>query len=256
MSSARIYNFITLFLIILAVIAVVVVVILVSQPEEIDVAALPTTIPTATATFTETPTFTSLPPTFTGTPTPSHTPTTTPSITPSITASATITDTPGPTLTPSNTPTPSISPTFTPTLTPTGPTPTYTPSTSPFPFVLRDNAVLYVSNFANPAAECAWQGVGGQVFDLNGNEISNTGFFIHVFNNQQDFGRVRLGTNSLYGAFSGWEIPLDNRVSPQVYFVVLETEAGVQISPRVNVQFPGTCEENVALVNFVQARPF
>jgi hypothetical protein len=207
------------------------------------------TLPTLTPSFT--PTITPIPsetPTPSDTPTPSITPTETPTLAPS----STITDTPGPTLTPSPTFTPSVSPTSTPTLTPTGPTETFTPTTSPFLYDLRDNQVVFTRNTFNSAA-CAWQGIGGQVYDFAGNEMdTSSGLHVHVFGSGVDQ-REQVGSNSIYGV-SGWEVSVDQIINTNSYFVELESSAGTVISPRIQVDFPSDCDRNVALIRFIQTR--
>lgn len=207
----------------------------------------PVTIPTLTPSHTFTPTAT---PTATPTPTETLTPTVTPTEPPTFTPSPTITDTPGPTSTPTDTPTPIATFTPTPTDTPTGPTATFTATTSPFPFDLRNNEVVFTQNFANQAG-CAWQGIGGQVFDLNGSPLN--GLLVRVFGPNLDR-LVQSGSNTQYGE-AGWEQPVDNVINTNTYFVQLETTAGTIISPRVQVTFPGDCARNLALVRFIQTRP-
>lgn len=257
----QIYNVITL----LAVLGTLVVIggvayLMTQPPPQAPVAALPTVavLPTATPitpTATFTPTETPLPPTFTFTPTETLTPTPSATFTATITPSPTITDTPEPTFTPSLTFTPSISPTFTPTPTATGPTPIPTATESPFLFDLRE-PVTFVQNFAN-SAQCAWQGIGGQVIGLDGQPfLGNNNLQVRAFNANGTIERItRVGSNSLYGSASGWEIALDNRISNALFFVQLETILGTAISPRIELFFPGDCGRNVAIVNFVQRRP-
>ncbi len=251
----RIYNLISLLALVgtLAVIGGVTAVLLAPPPPPSDaeltaVAALivPTRTPSETPLPSDTPTLTRtpLPPTFTPTPTETLTPTITPSETPTITPSPTITDTPAPTATPSPTPTP------------TGATATFTPSQSPFPFGLRGE-VLFTKNFAN-TAQCAWQGVGGQVVGLNGQPFTGN-LRVRVYNNNFDR-TVNIGTNSLYGttgeggANSGYELQIANAIDNRLYFVQLETQNGTVVSPTLQIQFPASCDGNVAIVNFIQTR--
>ncbi len=228
--------------------------------------ALPTALqlPTVTTTFTPTNT---LIPTWTPTPsetaTPSITPTNAPTvptatpipptpvpsgtaIPPSAAPSSTITDTPTITVTLSDTPP------ATPTATPTGPTPTVP---SPFPFTLRNNQVIITSNFANTAG-CQWQGFGGAVFDLTGQPFP--GLRIHVYGNNSGANTdlyTASGTNSLYGQGSGWELAVENTISTNTYYIELQSQEGTAISPAVPVTFPGSCQGNVAVINFEQTRP-
>lgn len=248
--NARIFNFISLIFLVLTVIVLILVITRLAGPPATpqQVAAIPTVFvpPTFTPSFTPPPT---LPPTFTNTPTDTPTPTDTLSPTPTMTVSPTISDTPRATDTPSITPTPTVSPTGEPTETPTGPSPTAPPTVSPFLFDLRDGQIIYTLNFAN-AAGCAWQGLGGQVFDLAGAPIN--GLRVHIFGGDIDR-RVESGSNSLYG-LGGWEMPVDNKINPNTYYVELESQAGTVISPRITVTFPSDCNQNLALVNFVQVR--
>lgn len=268
-SSDGVYNFITALALLGTVLVIggTVALVLTTPPREATPAELtqvaelllPTITPsfTWTPTTTPTPTRTPLPPTFTPTPTETLTPTPTHTETPTPLPTATITDTPAPTLTPSLTFTPSASDTPTPTHTPTGPTPTFTASPSPFLFSLRE-PVQYVRNFAN-SAQCAWQGVGGQVINLNGTPFVGN-LLVHVFNNNFS-GKVPIGSNSLYGIAgpngenSGWEIRVENNVNSLLYFVQLESQNGVPVSETVQLQFNSSCDANVAIVTFVQNRP-
>lgn len=252
--KASIYNVISLVFLALTILVIVFVISRlagppVQKPDAVGVlptvGALPSLTPTAIPT-------TGLPPTFTFTPTDTLTPTTTltPTPSPSIAPpTATITETPGPTETPTITPTPSISPTPLPTETPTGPTPTLAPTQNPYLFELRQSQVILTQNFANTAG-CAWQGLGGQVFNNEGTPLD--GLKIHVFGT--NFDRiVDSGTNSLYGP-GGWEIPVDNKISAQTYYVELMSPGGTVVSDRIPVTFPSDCARNVALVNFIQTR--
>lgn len=226
---------------------------------------LPSVTPTYTPSETPIPTDT---PTWTPSPTFTHTPTETPTPLPTVPPTATHTFTPVPTNTLPASPFPTITPSHTltstipPTLTNT-PEPTATetpvvitqaptePPPSPFPFVLRDNQLTFTSNFANTAG-CAWQGIGGQVVDIQGNPL--LGVNVHVYGPNIDIFTVS-GSNTLYGP-SGWEIPLTNAVNNLTYYVELQTQAGTIISPTTPVQFPADCARNLAVVNFQQTRPY
>lgn len=283
---ARTYNLISLILLILAILWIIFVAVRFAQPAPAPTTvfvAVPTSAILPTVTDTYTPTNTPVPtrtlePTLTPTPSPTvPTATVRFTLTPSETFTPIPTNTPVPTNTdvpptptqPTNTPNPSatITDTIVPSLTPlvsptlagtqqtvlTGNfTPQPTPQApSPYPFTLRDDQVIYTQNFAN-AAGCAWQGVGGQVFDLGSTPL--TQIRVHVFGNGIDQYSVS-GSNTLYGP-SGWEIQVGNAVAGATYLVELQSAQGTIISQQVPVSFPGTCAQNLALVNFQQNRPF
>jgi hypothetical protein len=284
--SARIYNLITLIFLVLTILVLVVVISRLAGPpiERNEAAvvlptqlALPTATPTYTPSLTMTPTFTYTPspiPTDTIMPSPtlSETPdltataaefTYTPSLTPSLTPSITNTPEASPTisLTPSQTITATLPPTAGAEVpaqdpnVPPSPVPitqeALGPTLSPFPFVAREQ-VIYMGNFANTAG-CNWQGVGGQVYDASNQPLSNINVYVIGAGGFER--QTTSGANSLYGT-SGWEVAVGNGVAPATFIVELRSAANVPISPQVQVQFPGDCARNLALVNFVQTRPF
>ena len=249
--KGSIYNVISLVFLVMTILTIVFVIMRLSGPpaeRQITEAALPTSIVLPTLTPSPIPT-TGLPPTFTLTPTDTLTPTNTLPPTLTATVSPTITDTPAPTSTPEATLTPSISPTPLPTETPTGPTPTLAPTLNPYLYELRQNQVIFTQNFANTAG-CSWQGLGGQVFNTEGTPLN--GLKVHVFGTNFDR-TVDSGSNSLYGP-GGWEVPVDNKISGQTYFVELMSPGATVVSARIQVTFPSDCARNVALVNFIQTR--
>lgn len=253
---STVFNFISIVFLVLAVGWIIFVVARLMGPPVTDPRianfVLPPTqdLPTLTPTNTPEPTNT---PTDTLTPTITLTPTETPTITPTLAPSATITDTPTITFTPSETPTPLETFTPLPSPSPTGPTATLEPTNSPFPFRLREESVILTQNFAN-AAGCAWQGFGGQVFGLDGNPLP--GLQVHVYGSDTavDF-YIQAGSNTLYGP-AGWEQPVDTVINSRTYFVQLLSAQGTIVSEPIQVTFPGDCAQNLALVNFVQTRPF
>lgn len=249
--TARIFNFISIVFLILTAVVVVMGVSRLSSPPPVqradtsiipDLAVLPTFTPSNTP---QPPTRTPIP-TWTPSETPSETPTETVTLTITVLPSVTITDTPDATATLTITPSPPL------TDTPSGPTAIPSDTPSPFPFALRDNQVILTAN-RNTEVGCAFQGIGGEVFDLNGLPLS--GIRVHVFDGASFDQFSASGTNTLYGA-AGWEVPVDTQINSQTYFVELQSEQGTIISPRVQVTFPQDCARNLAIVSFQQSRPF
>lgn len=203
--------------------------------------------PTETPTYTPSPTFTpSLTPTATDTPLPTSTGTAgpTPTFTPGPSGTATTRATSTLTLTPSPTST------FTPS--PTGPTPTQTNTLSPYPFAMQEGSPRMRTNFAN-AAGCSWQGLAGQVITQTNEPI--TGVQIRVSGQELSSPLVTLsGSSTVYGP-SGWEIVVDNKTNNNSYTVSLWS-GDIQVSPEVEVVFPNSCEQNLAMINFLQTRPY
>lgn len=150
--------------------------------------------------------------------------------------------------------TPTFTPSFTPSATPTpaGPTPTLTATPSPFPFVAQPGTPRLRDNFANTSG-CNWQGVAGQVIsDLNEPLL---GLQIRVSSDATGERTAVSGTNTLYGD-AGWEIVLGSEPTTDRFRVSLWSPEGEQLSPIIEIGYGGTCLQNLALVNFVQTRPF
>lgn len=254
-----IYNLISLLGVIGTLIVIVGTIVLVVTPTEAErvaanilptAVAFPTDLPTATPTVTNTPGPPTFPPTFTPTPTFTFTPSPTFTETPTTTLSPTITSTPRDTETPTETFTPSASPTNTPSPTPTGPSPTFSPVPIPFPFILRED-IAFAPNSFNTLG-CNWQGVGGQVVDLNGNP-STASMQVHVFDAEGTVDRtVRVGSSTLFNSQASWEVTVDNVVNNRTYFVEIQTSIGTTISPTYNFTFPQDCNRNAAIANFRQ----
>lgn len=74
------------------------------------------------------------------------------------------------------------------------------------------------------------------------------GLYARVISDQIDR-RTRLGSNSLYGQNTGWEVTLGSRSAEMLVYVRLETEDGRAQSPDVLVRFTGDCTANLARVN-------
>jgi hypothetical protein len=254
-----IYNLISLLGVVGTIVVIIGTAVLVITPTEEERAlantlptavAFPTDLPTATPTITNTPGPPTFPPTFTPTPTFTFTPSPTFTETPTITLSPTITSTPRDTDTPTVTYTPSASPTVTPSPTPTGPSPTFSPSPNPFPFLLRED-IAFAPNSFNTLG-CNWQGVGGQVVDVNGNPFTSS-LQVHVFDAEGTIDRiVRVGSSTLVNSQASWEVTVDNKVNNRTYFVELQTTIGTTVSVTYNFTFPQDCNRNAAIVNFRQ----
>lgn len=256
-SRVSTFNLITVIFLLLTVICIVMTVVFALGVMQVPfLAPRPPVIPQVAALPTPTITNTPVPPTWTLTPTWTFTPSSTPSITATITASLTITPTPGPTDTPTITSTPqptgtaTVTPTLTATITPTGPTAT---TASPWPFQIRGETHLpvFAANSYN-AAGCAWQGIGGQVLDMNNQPV--LGMQIRVTNSQGTaYPVVTSNSNTLYGA-GGWEVSVSTQTNNETYLVDLLTPEGTQAAQTVTVTFPNNCAQNLALLVFERIR--
>lgn len=265
-NRTRTYNTVTAVVLAVTLVVCLVVVFLVAtssgqtrlnaEPTLIDPSAVtqtvaaPTANPTSTgaaaaeviATLTLTPT----------TPPPSQTPTPTDTPEPTETEAPEATETPEPTE--EDEPTETATRAATRASTTTTPTATLTETTtagtsSEYEYILRDDEIEYVSNFANDAG-CDWMGVAGQVFNAASEPV--TGLYVHVMDGESFDIRVKSGDTPAYGD-SGWEVYLDDHPVERTYTVQLELEDGEQISEAVSVQTTDSCDMNLVLLVFEQA---
>ncbi len=203
-------------------------------------------------------------PSDTSTPSPTPLPTNTPTATWTPTASATHTATPVlPTLAPSVSPTRTrVPPTFTPTATrtptasatytatPLSPTPGAAQLHSAYPFILQPHSLILRPNTVNERG-CAWQGMAGLVSTASGEPV--TGVLVRVYDAEGSELTTLSGSNDVYGP-GGWEVALGEESAEARYGVDLWAN-GIQVSPTIEITFPGTCQSNLATLNFVQTRP-
>ena len=102
---------------------------------------------------------------------------------------------------------------------------------------------------------CAWQGAGGKVLGMDGQEAT-TRYQVRVRSADAGFeGIAQTGSNSFYGLMSGWEIPIATTISAGTYYVRLETTFGTALSDYFPFTFPGDCGQNLARVQFIQTSP-
>jgi len=163
------------------------------------------------------------------------------------------------TLTVTKTPTPIFTPTkthtLTPTLTPTKTaTPTKTPTLTPYPYILQNGAPVYLANFGYPDAGCNWMGIGGQIFDKNGNPIINLVVWVRGTIQNQPFEKIVLtGTadGNKYGP-GGYEAVLSNLpvVSSNIFSIQILDLNGNLLSDRVFFDTSSKCTENLIVLNF------
>lgn len=141
---------------------------------------------------------------------------------------------------------PSATPDFT-------PTSELTATPTSIPYGLQDGAPLYIANFVHSTAGCSWLGVAGQVFDANGEPITDL-FVIAGQDSDSESNQwaARTGLSTDYGP-GGYEIQLTNQpeATTQDFWVQLVSESGEALSDRVYFDTFEDCDRNLILVNFV-----
>ena len=126
-----------------------------------------------------------------------------------------------------------------------------------YPFVLK-SAPIPMSNLVfHPDADCNWQGVAGQVLDMQGRPV--VGLTVHLtgtYNGKAiDLTTLSGAAQAWYGD-SGFEFvlgttPLD---SQGLLFLQLSDQGMVAVSAPVKLDTFSSCDKNLVLVNFIQVR--
>lgn len=155
-----------------------------------------------------------------------------------------------------NTPAPPAdSPTATATRNPPTPTtrpPTATP-TAAFEYSLQPGSPSYIPNIFKQELGCEWMGVGGQVFDRDGDPVQ--GVLIEIQGQLDGQAVLELsisGGATQYGA-GGFEMTLANRpvASDDTLEAVLYDLQGQALSERIVFDTYDSCTANLILINFL-----
>ena len=137
-------------------------------------------------------------------------------------------------------------------------TPTSLPSATPtqLPFAIQADTPVYTENFAHPDAECNWLGVGGQIFDSNGEPIINLVIWIRGSIDEKPFEAIALtGTaeGAKYGP-GGYEAVLNTSAleTSDVFSIqVLDLNGNILTEPYFFDTFE-QCDQNLIVINFVR----
>ena len=139
---------------------------------------------------------------------------------------------------------------------PATPAPTETPLPA-IRFYMQPGTPTRLANFVAPEAGCNWLGIAGQVFDLNGNPL--TGVVIEAGGSLggQPVQQLALtGSSSAVGP-GGYAIVLaDHPVqSDGTVWIQLLDQGGSPKTGRILLMTSDRCEENLILINLIEANP-
>lgn len=157
---------------------------------------------------------------------------------------------------PTATNTPQIEITETSTEGPT-PTPLATTNNSKYPFASKGEPAAMANTVFHPDKDCNWQGIAGQVWDIQGRAL--VGYRVHLqgFYNGKTIDLTTLsgGAQAWYGE-SGYEFVLGNKPidSTHQLTIQLEDQSYMLISNQVVLDTYSDCSKNLVLVNFQQIR--
>jgi hypothetical protein len=120
----------------------------------------------------------------------------------------------------------------------------------------QSGSPAYVTNFAHPDAGCNWLGIAGQIFDKQGNPVSNL-----VVNVGGALGSSQVsllgmtGTSRIYGS-SAYEVVLGSHAqdSNAGVWVQISNLSGKPVSERMYLRTYASCDKNLIILNYHEAK--
>lgn len=189
----------------------------------------------------------------TNTPTPvpaTATPTKTTAAPTNTPASATAVGTTAVAVTATRTPT---TPAATATLASTTVAATATATTQSFAFAIQSGTPVQIQNFANSSG-CSWQGIAGQVFDIDGAPLKNV--LVKAGGTWNGAAVNLMGMTGLATSYGegGYELVLGSKVASttNTVWVQLYDLSGNSLSQKVTISTSTDCAKNLVLLNFRQ----
>lgn len=118
------------------------------------------------------------------------------------------------------------------------------------PYNLQSIEPVYTTNFVYPEAGCDWMGVAGQIFGDDQDPQNDLVVVVEgaVNNNMVEV----LGYSGLAQAYGpgGYELKLSQVNKPGLFWIQLFDQQGNPLSDIYSFQMDGTCEQNLAIINF------
>ena len=118
------------------------------------------------------------------------------------------------------------------------------------PYNLQSVDPLYTTNFAHPEAGCNWMGVAGQIFNEDLQPVNGMVVVVEGVTNNSMI--ELLGYSGLAEAYGpgGYELVIGEVNGPGIFWIQLFGEDGKPLSEIYSFQMNGTCEQNLAVINF------
>jgi hypothetical protein len=122
-------------------------------------------------------------------------------------------------------------------------------------YLLQPGSPTWVENFIHPEAGCNWMGVGGQVFDLQGNAISNLVVKLTGTFNGETVELIALTGGAVNLGPGGYEFKLSDHpvASAETLWMNVFDKDGNAISDPEAISTYDSCEQNFVIVNFSEA---
>jgi hypothetical protein len=132
-----------------------------------------------------------------------------------------------------------------------------TDNNSKYPFASKGDPAAFANTTYHPNSDCNWQGIAGQVWDIQGRPL--IGYRVHLqgyYNSKTiDLTTLSGGAQAWYGE-SGFEFVLGNTPvdSTNQLTIQLEDQSYMAISNKVTLNTYSDCAKNLVMVNFQQVR--
>jgi hypothetical protein len=111
---------------------------------------------------------------------------------------------------------------------------------------------VLLPNFVYPELGCAWMGVAGQVFGKDGSPVEGLVVVVEgLINDQKVEGLGFTGLSPAYGP-GGFEIQIANESDGGIFWIQVFDQSGNPVTGAYSYVMPGTCEQNLAIINFTQ----
>ena len=122
-------------------------------------------------------------------------------------------------------------------------------------YLFQSGSPTWVENFIHPEAGCNWLGIGGQVFDLQGNTISNLLVKLTGTLNGEAVELIALTGGALNLGPGGYEFKLSDHpvASTETLWISVFDKDGIAISDPLAISTYDSCEQNFMIVNFSEA---
>ena len=121
-----------------------------------------------------------------------------------------------------------------------------------FPYMFQPGSPVRIQNFIYPEEACNWDGIGGQVFDRNGQPVANLVVRIYgLYNGSPLYANVLTGVSQKFGP-GGYEYKLGSTPTTPAASLTVQVFSltGETLSYPLVVTTGGTCDSNLILVNF------
>ncbi len=129
----------------------------------------------------------------------------------------------------------------------------WTPTLPQYSYRIQPVTPVAIQNFIHPEAGCQWDGIAGQVFDIDGQPVPDLMVQIYgLYAGVPIYANVLTGISEKIGP-GGYEYQLGSMpaISPGQLTIQVFTLAGDPLSEPVTVYTGTTCESNLTLVNFL-----